>query len=310
MHTIQLANGSRSSLLVFGCGGLGGANGSRQATKLLSAAWDAGIRHFDVAPSYAFGEAEVMLGRALRQFGVEARVTTKVGIGSGPRPGAAKLLLTDMARWVLAATPGMRKRLGRLRAASLPRGQFGIDSVRTSVEASLRALGRDHIDILLLHEATAEDLSPDLMFELDRMRVEGKIGEAGIGSRDTTVSRLSFPLPAALSCVQTEWRFGNDGVPPPPGLRVNRHGVMRNLAPLRTLLADNPTLIERIEALTGRSCRTDRDLTDLVMGLARHEAPGGQIVVQSSRPERVQLLNPGQDLPRVAEVLSLLRSMT
>ena len=53
MHTIPLANTTRQTTrLGFGCGSLMGATNRRDSLQLLETAYEAGIRHFDVAPMY------------------------------------------------------------------------------------------------------------------------------------------------------------------------------------------------------------------------------------------------------------------
>jgi aryl-alcohol dehydrogenase-like predicted oxidoreductase len=53
--------------------------------------------------------------------------------------------------------------------------------VRAQVEASLRRLGRDHIDLLQLHNVRIEPVRDDTLWdELDKLRVEGKVRELGV----------------------------------------------------------------------------------------------------------------------------------
>src|ERR1700753_2487125 len=73
--------------LVFGCGPIGSyaADGDEETGEAaLRAALEAGIRRFDVAPSYGDGQAEALLGAALRDRedadpGAGIVVSTKVG---------------------------------------------------------------------------------------------------------------------------------------------------------------------------------------------------------------------------------------
>ena len=59
MEQIRLASSGRETTrLGYGCSSIMGALGRRQSLRLLEAAYDAGIRHFDVAPMYGYGEAE------------------------------------------------------------------------------------------------------------------------------------------------------------------------------------------------------------------------------------------------------------
>ena len=58
-------NGRTTTRLGYGCSSLMGALGQKESLALLEAAYDAGVRHFDVAPLYGFGQAEGCLGEFL-----------------------------------------------------------------------------------------------------------------------------------------------------------------------------------------------------------------------------------------------------
>ena len=63
METIDLGRtGRRTTRLGFGCSSLMGAMGRKESVAMLEAAFDAGVRHFDVAPMYGFGQAESCVG--------------------------------------------------------------------------------------------------------------------------------------------------------------------------------------------------------------------------------------------------------
>src|ERR1700758_4585424 len=74
--------GRHTTRLGFGCGNLMGATGRCDSLKLLETAYDAGIRHFDVAPMYGYGEAESCLGEFLERHRGQITVATKFGIAS------------------------------------------------------------------------------------------------------------------------------------------------------------------------------------------------------------------------------------
>lgn len=309
MDEIVLATGRRTTRIAFGCGGLGGSTGWTPSRRLLSAAWDAGIRHFDVAPSYGFGEAEQFLGRALKEFGDAATVTTKVGIGRGSRPGRLGQLVRNAARVGLSAVPAVRRKLGDKMRAAAPRGQFEAGFVRASVEESLRALGRDHIDILLLHEAQAGDLSPELLALLIRLQEEGKIGAAGVGSRNESLQAMSWPLPAPLAIAQGAWRLDGQHLAISSGLAINRHGVIHNLPQLQAMLHANPSFAAEVTERTSLRCTEPRGAVSLLMAMALSEAPDGMLIAQSRDPRRVTELAVARALAPAAEILAALRGM-
>jgi len=122
---------------------------------LVGAALDSGVTFFDTAPVYGddgFGErilAEILGARD------DVVVTTKCGYDiDAPR-----------------IAPGHSERPQDWRP----------EAVRSQLEASLRRLGRDHIDLYQLHNVRMEPvLADDLWHELEAFRAEGKVREIGV----------------------------------------------------------------------------------------------------------------------------------
>jgi len=186
--------------LGFGTAHLMGRIGSRESTRLVHAALDAGISHFDTARVYGLGDTEQMLGRALqKRKGVT--IYTKVGLGSS-RHSRFKALLHSAVRPLAAA----RARLdGGATAFPVPPGlsgrnpDFTVGHVRTSVETSLKMLRRDAIDGLLLHEASVEDVRPELLELLETLVREGKVRRYGVASGHASLVRFqSYDLPGDI----------------------------------------------------------------------------------------------------------------
>jgi D-threo-aldose 1-dehydrogenase len=139
--------GLRVSELVFGGGWVGGVLIHQDdATKLatLRRAMEAGINWVDTAPSYGKGQSEQALGWLLKELHTQPHLSTKVYLDPAR--------LDDIA------------------------GQ-----VERSMHESLRRLGRDSVDVLLLHNAIEADavtidhvLGADGAADaLDRMRDQG-----------------------------------------------------------------------------------------------------------------------------------------
>ncbi|WP_246102991.1 aldo/keto reductase [Rhizobium straminoryzae] len=128
------------SRFVFGTASLFNVGNKKKRLDLLSAAVDAGFTHFDTAPYYGFGFAERDLAPVLKAH-PHVTVTTKVGIyspGGESQPAPAVFL---------------RKAAGRfIKAISRPLIDFSVARARTTLEASLRRMGREVIDIYTLHE--------------------------------------------------------------------------------------------------------------------------------------------------------------
>ena len=145
---IQLANsGLKTSRLVFGTSRLHYvARAERQL--LLAAAADCGVKHFDTAPAYGDGLAEREIGLFIRRRRSQLLVATKYGIPPNP------LIATMPA----LAFPIRATRAVAHRAGYWPswRSTLTAKGLIESVQQSLRRLGTDWIDILLLHEPSRD----------------------------------------------------------------------------------------------------------------------------------------------------------
>ncbi len=125
--------GRRLDFTVLGQGGVavGAMFGSLDevgAAAVMDAAWDAGLRYYDTAPLYGFGQSERRVGRALRNRPRDTFVlSTKVG----------RLLEPDAA----------------MRSEAKVRFDYARDGVRRSFDESLARLGLDRVDILFVHDA-------------------------------------------------------------------------------------------------------------------------------------------------------------
>ena len=150
----------------------------KQAEATLEAAWNVGVRYFDVAPWYGFGLAERRFGHFLHnQKRSEYLVSSKVGklFRASPANKHADIYpLSDSPNDVVF--------------------DYTADGVRRSIEDSLQRMGIDAIDIVFVH-----DLSPDFAYfptpweeqfaiaekgafpALSRLREEGVIKAWGLG---------------------------------------------------------------------------------------------------------------------------------
>ncbi len=125
--TVEQRNLGRTGLSVsaigFGCGSVGGLmvrGDQRDQVTAVQRALDAGITYFDTAPSYGNGVSEESLGRVMRELGARDRVVvgTKLRLAPGD----------------LADVKG---------------------AVSASLEASLRRLQMDHVDLIQVHNQLA-----------------------------------------------------------------------------------------------------------------------------------------------------------
>ncbi|SFB87255.1 Predicted oxidoreductase [Algibacter lectus] len=117
------------SKLGFGASGIGGMFGKTnetEAIKTIHQAFDRGINYFDTSPAY---------GRNDSKFGP---LTSEITLGKG-------LTTIDRSKIVISTKAG--------KTASLPpEFNFKYQSIINSVEASLKRLQTDYIDMVFLHD--------------------------------------------------------------------------------------------------------------------------------------------------------------
>ncbi len=155
--------GLRVSELALGTWGLSGdAYGpvdEREQERVLSRALEMGVSLIDTADAYGDGRMERAIGRAVAGLG-EVVIVTKGGVDRSTAP---------------------------------PRKRFDRVHLRSSVERSLRRLGRDIVDVYLLHnpllETFAGDEAVDTLLELKR---EGRIAHWGVSAGDIEVGKAAL----------------------------------------------------------------------------------------------------------------------
>lgn len=308
MKTQILPNGILTSKLAFGCGGIGGALNYAESRELLLAAWEIGIRHFDVAPSYGFGAAEPVLGRFIKEVGAsDCTVTTKGGIKPAQVPGLGSPL-HSVSRRLLSVTPKLRKIIGNLLRKRNQRSNFSVPEIERSLHNSLRSLGRDHIEIFLMHEITVDEVNQELLRFLEDAKREGKIGVAGIGSRREVALALLPTLPEALEVIQTDWSFETIPTKKEASPFWCNYGVLRHVDSLADSLQQNPELMAQLTEIMGVKTLGTQDFADLLLCMALSEPELGLIIVQSARVSRVSAFAVDERIANMEAVGKLLRT--
>ncbi|MFP8952879.1 aldo/keto reductase [Natrialbaceae archaeon A-arb3/5] len=123
------------------------------AIEMVQYAVDQGITYFDTGDVYGHGRSEELLGQALSEVRDEVTLATKVGYDFYNNPQAGH--------------------------GELPK-EMDVDYLRDAVEQSLDRLGVDHVDVLQLHNANADEITPDVLELLDELEEEGTIEATGL----------------------------------------------------------------------------------------------------------------------------------
>ncbi len=302
MEQIRLASSGRETTrLGYGCSSIMGALGRRQSLRLLEAAYDAGIRHFDVAPMYGYGEAESCLGE-FRSEHNDITITTKYGIAP-PKRGGMLRAARRVVGPVLQRVPALKRRLTRAAgavAAPAEKSHFSADEARASLENSLRALRTDLIDVLLLHEAEASDLTDDSLLNFLHEAVEQKkIGSFGIGSDSAKLPTLLRERPAYCQVVQHDWSVLDPLEPQGPASHIHHRALTDRLHALHNNLTADRDRCRRWSEITGRDLVRREQLAALMLKAALVLYPDTILLVSSKNPAHIR------ENVRVAEDASL-----
>ena len=143
-----------------------------QTQAVVDAALDAGVTLFDTADTYGVGASEELLGRALGKRRDDVVLATKFGMDMGGANG-----------------PDWGARASRR-------------YVRRAVEASLRRLGTDHIDLYQLHQPDLVTPIEETLEALTELVTEGKVRYVGCSNF------------AAWEVVDAHWTAATAGLRP------------------------------------------------------------------------------------------------
>ena len=171
-----------------------------ESIRAIHCAVDLGIRFFDTAQAYGAGHSEEILGQALAAH-PEVLIGTKVGI---------------------AIDPARKQMMGQ---------EFSRDAIFASIDASLRRLQRERIDLVHLHlNSLPIDDAAGVFDTLDILRAAGKINVFG-WSTDYPDRAAAFAERDGFVSVQHAMNvfFRADALVPV----IERHGLLSiNRSPL------------------------------------------------------------------------------
>ena len=244
------ASGIETSCLGFGCASLGSRVAAGPGARALAAALDAGVSWIDLAPLYGGGRAEEIAGEVLKGRRDRVQICTKVGLEPGSPPRGLKAALLPAARVAVAAVPALRGVLRRGGAQPARRLPLAPGLLAGSLEASLRRLGTDHVDLYALHDPDPAALAdPGVLRALEAILASGKARAVAVAG-DAAAGAAAVAQGAPFSVVQAAL--------PPPGegdgllaaaaaagfgrIAHSVFGVSGSLAALRARAAADPAL--------------------------------------------------------------------
>lgn len=161
------------SVVGLGCIDFGWRIDANETVKVVDAALDAGINFFDTADIYGQGLSEEFLGRALGRRRDDVLIATKFGLDMGEERKGARATY-----------------------------------VQEAVEASLRRLGTDRIDLYQLHRPDPETPIAETLGALHELVRQGKMREIGCSNFSVEQIReaaAAAPDQAKFVSVQNEF---------------------------------------------------------------------------------------------------------
>jgi aryl-alcohol dehydrogenase-like predicted oxidoreductase len=192
----------------------------RTGVAALRTAFEAGVTFVDTADCYARGISERLVGRAVRDAGEDIAaedivVCTKVG-----------LLKTPAATFMARPFGGPTDELpGRREGAPATPQCFEPRYVIRAAHASLRRLGRDRIDLLVMHEPSADAIRRGAFLPaLEWLRSAGDIGAYGICCTSVEAAEAALDLPG-VACLQVPANLADLTIPEAIAERAAARGV-------------------------------------------------------------------------------------
>jgi aryl-alcohol dehydrogenase-like predicted oxidoreductase len=273
------------STLGIGCNAFGTRIDQAQTTAVVDAAIEHGVTFFDTADVYGLGQSEQLLGTALAGRRDQVVIATKFGMDMEGVNGQ------DDGRRGTAAY------------------------VRTAVEASLRRLGTDHIDLYQLHTPDPSTPLEETLGALTELVVEGKVRAIGSsnlqawqavdaawisrteGLESFVTAQNEYSLynrTAEVELVPACLALGVGILPYFPlayGLLTGKY-TRGEAAPDGTRLAAQASRLEgadwdRIEALEAFAAARDISILELAIGGLAAQPAVASVIAGVTRPEQV-----------------------
>ena len=281
------SSGLKVSEVGLGCNNFGMRIGQEETNAVVAACLDAGVTFFDTADVYGGSKSEVMLGEALKGKRYEVVLATKFAMPMGPGPdqrGGSRLY------------------------------------VMNAVEASLKRLNTDYIDLYQMHSPDKDTPVEETLGALDDLVTQGKvrylgnsnftgwqIADADWIARNEHMNRfVSAQNNYSLLERKVEFevtpaceRFGLGVLPffplasglltgkyrrgkaPPEGTRLAAWGA-------RGASALNDKNFDRLEALSAYAEARDHDLLDLAFAWLLGHGAVSSVIAGATKPEQVK----------------------
>lgn len=187
----------------FGCARLGGIVSQNQGrgespVALLHKAFDAGITYYDTADMYTQGESETLLGKAFHDRRDKVIIASK---GGYCLPARRHLIarIKPLIKPLVRALGLKRSQLSSTVSGTISQ-DFSPNYLINAVEASLRRLNTDYLDLYQLHSPPSDVLaSGEFLVPLETLKAQGKIRHFGVAAETVEDALLCLRYPAISS---------------------------------------------------------------------------------------------------------------
>jgi aryl-alcohol dehydrogenase-like predicted oxidoreductase len=280
-----------TSMLGFGTAAFGLRLDEHARRRLLETALDAGVTHLDTAPPYGDGTAEESVGRFLA--GKRDRLTVTAKLGLLPPPGgSARRLLRSVGRRLPGISPAAAVRADGAAA-------------RSGLEATLRKLQTDHVDLLLLHECRPDDPALDDLQAVAEEAVSRGVARAvGIATDRSSSAALLARGGAFPAVVQAEGSLVDGLRDPAPGRATILHSVLAS--DLHRVVGYLAAAEDRRRSWTEASGVPAAAVAPLLLRAAADGNATGPVLFASRNPERIRVNATGAESADPAAVSALL----
>jgi aryl-alcohol dehydrogenase-like predicted oxidoreductase len=181
--------------LGLGCSRLGSINGATgdEARALVKLALDQGVRFFDTSNIYGQGDSERVLGDVLGKRD-DCIVCSKAGKHLSLKMQALAPL-KSILRSVARRSDQARRGVAAARAKPMPT-RWDPAFLSGSIDASLRRLKRERIEMFMLHSPSAEVVARgEAVGALEQARKAGKIDLIGVSVDDVATAEAALGDP-------------------------------------------------------------------------------------------------------------------
>lgn len=229
MNKLSIPNSTiKISQICYGCARLLGGIEKRHSEKLIETALRLGITHFDTAPFYG---TEDLIGQILSNT-KEVTITTKIGLpfrninnikNNLLRPIYRNTVKNSLSNSLNILGENVKHHLQRkIRNEIKPLKILTEDIILKELEASLKRLKRDKVDLYLIHEPEQYMINDDLTRIFETLKLQGVIGAYGLAYGGAPNLKLHWG-----SIEQCQY-FKDVILPDNPDLFRIYHGVLRN----------------------------------------------------------------------------------